>query len=73
MTMNAAMILIVDDEPPIRRLLCTSLASQGFQISEAADAHGALAEIERSPPDLVLLDLGLPDIDGLERDPRAAR
>ncbi|MBN9070795.1 MAG: response regulator transcription factor [Rhizobiales bacterium] len=62
--MNAATILIVDDEPPIRRLLRTSLASQGFQVSEAADGHGALAEIERSRPDLVILDLGLPDIDG---------
>ncbi len=64
MNMNAATILIVDDEPPIRRLLRTSLASQGFQVSEAADGHGALAEIERSRPDLVILDLGLPDIDG---------
>jgi len=64
--MNAATILIVDDEPPIRRLLRTSLASQGFQVNEAADARGALADIERSPPDLVLLDLGLPDIDGLD-------
>ena len=66
MTMNAATILIVDDEPPIRRLLRTSLASQGFQVSEAADGRSALAEIDRSPPDLVLLDLGLPDIDGLD-------
>ena len=64
--MNAATILIVDDEPPIRRLLRTSLASQGFQVSEAADGRSALAEIDRSPPDLVLLDLGLPDIDGLD-------
>jgi two-component system KDP operon response regulator KdpE len=63
---NAATILIVDDEPPIRRLLRTSLASQGFQVSEAADGHGALAEIERSRPDLVVLDLGLPDMDGTE-------
>lgn len=64
--MNAATILIIDDEPPIRRLLRTSLASQHFQVNEAADGRGALAEIERSPPDLVILDLGLPDIDGLD-------
>jgi two-component system KDP operon response regulator KdpE len=63
---NAATILIVDDEPPIRRLLRTSLASQGFQVSEAADGRGALAEIARSRPDLVILDLGLPDMDGAE-------
>ena len=66
MNANAATILIVDDEPPIRRLLRTSLASQGFQVSEAADGHGALAETERSRPDLVVLDLGLPDMDGTE-------
>ncbi|MGB3490475.1 MAG: response regulator transcription factor [Xanthobacteraceae bacterium] len=64
--MTAATILIVDDEPPIRRLLRTSLASQGFQVIETADGRSALAEIERSCPDLVVLDLGLPDLDGLE-------
>ncbi len=66
MNVNAAAILVVDDEPPIRRLLRTSLASQGFQVSEAADGRGALGEIERSHPDLVILDLGLPDMDGAE-------
>ncbi len=64
MTTNAATILVVDDEPPIRRLLRTSLASQGFQVCEAANGKEALAEIERCRPDLVVLDLGLPDIDG---------
>jgi two-component system KDP operon response regulator KdpE len=63
---SAAAILVVDDEPPIRRLLRTSLASQGFQVSEAADGRSALGEIERSHPDLVILDLGLPDMDGAE-------
>ncbi|MFU0503141.1 response regulator [Pseudaminobacter sp. NGMCC 1.201702] len=57
-------ILIVDDEPPIRRLLRTSLAAQGFQVTEAANGRQALAEIESSAPDLVILDLGLPDIQG---------
>lgn len=66
MNTNAATILIVDDEPPIRRLLRTSLATQGFEVIEAATGDGALAEIERSSPDLVILDLGLPDIDGLD-------
>lgn len=59
-------ILVVDDEPPIRRLLRTSLSSQGFQVTEAATGHNALVEIERSEPDLVILDLGLPDIQGQE-------
>jgi two-component system KDP operon response regulator KdpE len=63
---NAATILVVDDEPAIRRLLRTSLSSQGFQVSEAADGGAALAEIKRAHPDLVVLDLGLPDMDGLE-------
>jgi two-component system KDP operon response regulator KdpE len=63
---KAVTILIVDDEPPIRRLLRTSLASQGFQVIEAADGRSALAEIERARPDLLILDLGLPDLDGLE-------
>ncbi|WP_311031580.1 response regulator [Mesorhizobium koreense] len=66
MNANAATILIVDDEPPIRRLLRTSLNSQGFQVSEAVDGRGALAEIDRSRPDLVILDLGLPDMDGAD-------
>ncbi|MBN9242478.1 MAG: response regulator transcription factor [Mesorhizobium sp.] len=66
MNANAATILIVDDEPPILRLLRTSLASQGFQVVEAANGDTALAEAERSGPDLVILDLGLPDMDGLD-------
>jgi two-component system KDP operon response regulator KdpE len=59
-------VLVVDDEAAIRRLLRTSLAPQGFQVEEAADAAGALAAIAAHPPDLVLLDLGLPDADGIE-------
>lgn len=66
MNANAVTILIVDDEPPIRRLLRTSLGSQGFQVSEAADGRSALAEIERFRSDLVILDLGLPDMDGAD-------
>ena len=66
MNANAATILIVDDEPPILRLLRTSLASQGFQMIEAANGEAALAEAGRSGPDLVILDLGLPDMDGLD-------
>ncbi len=59
-------ILVVDDEPPIRRLLRTSLQSEGFHVAEAGSGRQALAEIERLPPDLVILDLGLPDIQGQE-------
>jgi len=66
--MSASMtrILVVDDEPPIRRLLRTSLASQGFQIVEAATGSEALDEVEQAAPDLIVLDLGLPDMQGQE-------
>jgi len=63
---NAASVLIVDDEPHIRRLLHGTLARADYRVTEAGSARQALAEIEASPPDVVLLDLGLPDRDGLE-------
>jgi two-component system, OmpR family, KDP operon response regulator KdpE len=59
-------ILVVDDEPPIRRLLRTSLTAQRYRIVEADTAAAALAKIRDHPPDLVILDLGLPDSDGLD-------
>jgi two-component system KDP operon response regulator KdpE len=59
-------VLVIDDEPPIRRLLRTSLAANGFQVLEAATAQKGLAAIEHEKPDVVLLDLGLPDTDGLD-------
>lgn len=63
---NAASVLIVDDEPHIRRLLHGTLTRADYRVSEAGSARQALAEIEDGPPDVVLLDLGLPDRDGLE-------
>ena len=63
---RATHILIVDDEPQIRRFLRTSLGAQGYRISEAASAGDAIAAIAKEEPDLVVLDLGLPDMDGLE-------
>ena len=59
-------VLVVDDEPPIRRFLRTSLIAQGYDVMEAEDGAKALEEIRRRPPDLLVLDLGLPGIDGLE-------
>jgi two-component system KDP operon response regulator KdpE len=66
MSASTTRILIVDDEPPIRRLLRTSLVSQGFQIVEAATGREALDEVGQARPDLIVLDLGLPDMQGQE-------
>ncbi|WGF87963.1 response regulator [Marinivivus vitaminiproducens] len=57
-------ILVIEDEAPIRRLLRTSLTPQGFEIIEAQGAVEGLDLLERARPDLLLLDLGLPDVEG---------
>ncbi len=59
-------ILVVDDEPPIRRLLRTSLSTQGYQVLEAETGEQAIATIAKEKPEAVILDLGLPDLDGLD-------
>jgi two-component system KDP operon response regulator KdpE len=61
-----ARIMIVDDEMPIRRLLSVAIQRSGFDVIEADCAVAALAALKADPPQLVLLDLGLPDRDGLE-------
>lgn len=63
---KAHKILVVDDEPAIRTLLRSTLARAGYQAVEAGSAKEALASAAIDKPDLVLLDLGLPDRDGLE-------
>ena len=60
------LVLVVDDEAPIRRFLQATLTSQGWQVVEAATGADALAQASGRTPELVLLDLGLPDMDGLE-------
>lgn len=62
--MSGGRILVVDDEPPIRRLLKAGLGTQGFEVIEAADGAAAERAMQEMPPDLVILDLGLPDIGG---------
>jgi two-component system, OmpR family, KDP operon response regulator KdpE len=59
-------ILVVDDEPAIRRLLRNTLSVQDFRVAEAATGKEALEAVRRDKPDLVILDLGLPDLDGME-------
>jgi two-component system, OmpR family, KDP operon response regulator KdpE len=61
---STARILVVDDEPPIRRLLRTGLATQDYAVAEAADGGAALAALGAGGIDLVILDLGLPDTPG---------
>jgi two-component system KDP operon response regulator KdpE len=63
---ESARILIVDDEPAIRRFLRASLAPQGYAVTEAADGRAGLTAAMTERPDLVILDLGLPDLDGVE-------
>jgi two-component system, OmpR family, response regulator len=65
-TGGSARILVVDDEESITQLLCTALHYEGFETASAADGREALAMAGRFRPDLVLLDVMLPDIDGFE-------
>jgi len=58
-------ILVVDDDAPIRRMLDRTLTAEGYAVESAADGGEALAAVERSTPDLIVLDVGLPGVDGL--------
>jgi two-component system KDP operon response regulator KdpE len=59
-------VLVVDDEPQLLRALRITLSAQGYDVHTAATGRRALAEAAARPPDLVILDLGLPDIDSAE-------
>jgi two-component system KDP operon response regulator KdpE len=63
---NPLRILVIDDEPPIRRFLRTSLSAQDYIVQEAEDGETGLAMLQRNAIDLVVLDLGLPGISGLD-------
>jgi two-component system, OmpR family, KDP operon response regulator KdpE len=69
MTKNPATVLVVDDELPIRRLLKRKLGSHNYQVVEAETGKAALELVKRAHPDVVILDLGLPDMDGLDMIP----
>ncbi len=60
------LILLIEDEPQMRRFLRITLQSQGYRLVEAATAQEGLIQATTRNPDVVLLDLGLPDLDGLE-------
>jgi two-component system, OmpR family, KDP operon response regulator KdpE len=61
-----ATVLVVEDDDEVRAVLVRELGSQGYRVQEAADGRTALERWQASRPDVVLLDLGLPDMDGLE-------
>ncbi|GAA4658041.1 response regulator transcription factor [Amycolatopsis dongchuanensis] len=64
--MTAAKVLVVDDEPQIVRALRINLAARGYQVITAHDGAAALRAVADTKPDVVILDLGLPDMDGNE-------
>lgn len=64
MNTTAVKILVVDDEPPIRKLLRVGLGAQGYAVNEAQSAASAQASVAEDQPDLIVLDLGLPDKSG---------
>lgn len=63
---NAATLIVIEDETQIRRFLRTTLTSEGYQVIEAEDGRQGLIEAATRKPDLIILDLGLPDMDGVE-------
>jgi two-component system, OmpR family, KDP operon response regulator KdpE len=66
MTAPAPLILVIEDEPEMRRFLRVTLRAHGYQVVESVTARDGLAQAAGRSPDLILLDLGLPDADGLD-------
>ena len=64
--MNKTLILVVEDDAPIRNLITTTLKTHDYKYIVAANGENAIMEASSHNPDIVLLDLGLPDIDGVE-------
>ena len=63
---NSATIIVIEDEAQIRRFLRASLTSEGYQVIEAQTGKQGMTEAATRKPDLIILDLGLPDMDGVE-------
>jgi two-component system, OmpR family, response regulator MprA len=58
-------VLVVDDDPPLQRMLTRTLAAEGFEVTVAGDGGGALVAAERFAPDVIVLDVAMPTLDGL--------
>ncbi len=69
----ATRVVVVEDEENLARMLCERLAAEGYEVRHAASGEAALATLRADPTDLVLLDVGLPDISGFELAPRLRR
>ena len=65
-------VLVVDDEPSILRALRINLSAREYDVSTAVDGTTGLAAVARDRPDVIILDLGLPDMDGTEVIPASA-
>ena len=66
MNSSGALVLVIEDEPQMRRFIRASLDAHGYQVGEAATAAEALALATSRNPDVILMDLGLPDMDGID-------
>lgn len=66
MNSTEPLVLVIEDEAPIRRFLKVSLTDHGFQFREALSGKEGISKVASEKPDLIILDLGLPDMDGLE-------
>jgi two-component system response regulator MprA len=62
---HSSAVLVVDDDGPIRRMLERTLRAEGYDVAGAADGGEALAAVDRSVPDLIILDVAMPGVDGL--------
>ena len=66
-------ILVVDDEPQITRVLRTSLTGSGYEVRTAEDGHAGLRVAREWQPDLVITDISMPNMNGVESEPPASR
>lgn len=70
--MNKPLILVVEDDPAVARLISTTLETRNYQYHRVQNGAGALLEAASARPDVILLDLGLPDMDGIDGSARFA-